>query len=97
MKNTQEAKDLLLKALSRTPEDFALGEVRTHIRLALNKLEHVEKKRERRMQLPPPVVVNPVATRQTIEFIDDMIEQEKVKIENIKKRKTSEDEGTLNG
>ncbi|WP_147452772.1 hypothetical protein, partial [Corallococcus praedator] len=46
--NTQNTKAFLQKALSQAPDDFALSEVRYHIRAALGKLETVEKKREQR-------------------------------------------------
>ena len=43
--NTNQTKELLQKALVNIPQDFSLSEVRYHIRVALNKLENVEKKR----------------------------------------------------
>lgn len=46
--NTTETKQALQKALAELSQDYALSEVRYHIRAALGKLENVEKKRERR-------------------------------------------------
>lgn len=46
--NTEGSKALLQKALAEIGQDYALTDVRYHIRAALGKLEHVEKKRERR-------------------------------------------------
>jgi hypothetical protein len=46
--NTEETKLALQKALANAPQDYALNEVRYHIRAALNQLENVERKRERR-------------------------------------------------
>ena len=48
MKKTDETKAALQKALAQVSQDNALTEVRYHIRAALGKLEHVEKKRDRR-------------------------------------------------
>ena len=48
--NTEKTKIHLQKALVEAPEDFALSEVRSHIRAALNKLEQVETKRIQREQ-----------------------------------------------
>ena len=48
MKNTEEIKEALEKALKKVPQDFALFEVRRYINLAISKLESVEKKREKR-------------------------------------------------
>ena len=41
--NTKETKEALLKALSQIPQDNSLSEVRYHLRVALDKLENVEK------------------------------------------------------
>ena len=43
--NLETTKGFLNKALGNLPGDFALQEVRYHIRQALTKLEHTEKKR----------------------------------------------------
>ena len=48
MKKTDETRTALQKALAHIAQDNALTEVRYHIRAALGKLEHVEKKRNRR-------------------------------------------------
>lgn len=97
--NTDKLKTLLSQALQATPGDFALQEVRSLIHSAINKLEHVEKKRERREQQVKtnnwPVVngqvMNPFAIKQTIDAIDEMIASEKQKIEELNRRKIKHD------
>jgi len=99
--NTEKLKNLLSLALQSAPQDFALQEVRSHIRHALTKLEHVEKKRDRREQPVQtnnwPVVagqvLNPNAFKQTIDAIDEMIESEKKKIEDVSNRRKNKNEG----
>lgn len=96
--NTQNAKALLQKALLQTPEDFALSEVRFHIRAALSKLEHVEKKRERRevasekREAVREQAVAPYDPIRVIEAIDMMINEEKAKIEEIQRRRNQSKE-----
>jgi hypothetical protein len=103
-RNTQEVRNLLSQAYKNVPEDFALAEVKAQIRAALERLERVETKRERREQTKPqtnnwPVVngqvVNPYAVKQTIDLIDEMIATEKRKIEEIhqRRKKSHDDEG----
>ena len=46
--NTEETKIALQRALASVPQYKALTEVRYHLRVALGKLEEVEKKRDRR-------------------------------------------------
>lgn len=46
--NTETSKQALSQALRNLPSDEVLSEVRYHIRVAINKLEHVEKKRAKR-------------------------------------------------
>lgn len=48
--NTQRTKDLLAQALRALPGDNALQEAKTHINIALSKLEQVEKKRIKRTE-----------------------------------------------
>ena len=105
--NTSKTKDLLKQALVAAPQDFALGEVKTHIRLALQKLEQVEDKREkreqnyqRRKEVAANVGFNPHAVQYTLDKIEEMIDQEKKKLEEIHRRKTDnaeEGDNTLLG
>lgn len=101
MNKTEKLKNLLSLALQSAPDDFALQEVRSHIRTALVKLETVEKKRDRREQPVQtnnwPVVagqlVNPHAVRHAIDAIDEMIATEKLKINEITNRRKTKHEG----
>lgn len=89
--NTGKAKDFLQKALMETPDDFALNEVRYHIRTALAKIEGVEQKREKReisasirREGVLPAVYNPHAA---LKIIDEMIAEEKAKIEEVQRKR----------
>ena len=92
--NTKETKEALLKALSQIPQDNSLSEVRYHLRVALDKLENVEKKRERRevnadrRELSKPQG-NPYGFDpfRTLQAIDEEIAKEKKKIEEIQRRR----------
>lgn len=46
--NTEPSKQALYTALRSLPQDDVMSEARYHIRAAINKIEHVEKKRTRR-------------------------------------------------
>ena len=45
--NTEEAKNLLKRASRALPSDFTLFEVRRYVSLAIQKIEDIEKKREK--------------------------------------------------
>ena len=96
--NTKNLKEFLQKALSSTPDDFALTEVRQHIKIALSKVDKVEKdraKREKSSQIRKEEVKakkeNPfyMDPKFIISSIDEMINIEKKKIENIKNKKNN--------
>lgn len=101
--NTQEAKLALNKALSSVPDDFALSEVKYHIRAALLKIENVEKnrnrreenfqKREEKKQHSSNVYFNPLTA---IQAIDEEILKEKIKLQEIKNRQIIEKKGGNN-
>jgi hypothetical protein len=106
--NTQTTKALLQRALLDTPQDFALSEVRYHIRAALGKLEQVEKKRDKRqVQLEKRQEVRAEKAAsfgldpfKQLQAIDDLIAEEKAKIAEIQRRRTAqpekgEDDGDL--
>lgn len=100
--NTENAKELLQKALSQTPQDNSLSEVRYHIRAALGKLEHVEKKRNRReinAKHREEVKISTTSSNRIIQVIDEMIAAEIDKLTEIKqrKKKTEDDEFQLIG
>jgi len=46
--NTDMAKELLVRAMRALPSDFTLFEARRYVSLAIQKIESVEKKREKR-------------------------------------------------
>jgi hypothetical protein len=89
--NTQEAKSLLLKALSHTPNDNALSEVRHYIRIAMSKLEHLEKKRERREVVAEKRESKAVNygydPLRMIQAIDEEIFKEKNRLNEIQRRR----------
>lgn len=100
--NTQEAKLALNKALSSVPDDFALSEVKYHIRAALLKIENVEKNRSRREESfqkredkkqQSNVYFNPLAA---IQAIDEEILKEKIHLQEIKNRQIIEKKGGNN-
>ncbi len=92
--NTGQIKGYLSKALMEIPDDFALSEVRFHIRSALLKIENVEKKRKHREEAAVTRkeqlelarkerienTLNPLDAKKTLKLIDSMIEEEKGKI-----------------
>ena len=88
-----QTKSLLQKTLSSVPNDFALNDVRFHLTHALQKLEHVEKKRINREK--PSLhqqwrerinnnVINPLTGPDTLGAIDNMIENEQKKLKKKK-------------
>ena len=94
--NTEEFKVTLQKALSLLPQDYALTEVRYHLRVAINKLESVEKKRERRevnserrdlAKQQGDSFVSPYDPFKAILAIDEEIAKQKSKIEEIQRRR----------
>ncbi len=103
-KNTQEVKKLLQDAFKATPTDFALHEVRFHIMQALKKCEHVEQKRTRREEqaknqsqtwheMMKHGVTNPNTPQRTLDVINQMLDEEKMRLEEIldKKRHKGDD------
>lgn len=100
MKNNQKLRSLLTLALQSTPNDFALQEIKGHIRNAIVKLDHVETKRARREEQQQmsnnwPVVagqvMNPHELKQKMHTIDELISAEKLKIEELSSRRKEKD------
>ena len=91
--NTQKAKQLLQQAIREMPQDFALSEARYHLGAALSKIQEIEKKRERRhiqelqQQQQQLQVGQSTNIRETLNCIDEMINAEKRKIEEINERR----------
>lgn len=79
--NTKTAKINLEKALRAMPDDFALFDAKQHMRIALNKINEIEIKREKRQILKEKrkLKLDP----NSISIIDKMIEQEKEKLETL--------------
>tara|TARA_Y100000034_G_scaffold94611_1_gene114704 strand:- start:1752 stop:2117 length:366 start_codon:yes stop_codon:yes gene_type:complete len=90
---TGKTHSYLVNALRNLPRDNALSEVRHHLLQAMNKLEHVNKKRARRANQQPHTnqwehipnygLVDPRQAKQVIENLDQMIAMEKARLENI--------------
>lgn len=90
MKKTDRLKSLIIQAI-RESNDSSLSEIRFALKNSLNKLELIEKKKEKTIpqktnqwQTVNGKLINPYAVKQTVDLIDDMIESEK---ENFKKKK----------
>lgn len=93
MSKTERSKVLLRQALSNLPEDFALREVRFYLSQAISKLESVEKKRVSRQEAQEKrkemlLGNNFLSVQQTLDTLDDMLEAENQKLEEIKSKKT---------
>lgn len=94
-KNTEKSKDFLARAIQNLPNDYALSEVRQFLKMAMARLEHVEKKRENRamnqherwQQDLEVGLQNPYNAKQTLDEIERMIAAEASKIKNIQERK----------
>ena len=100
--NTKETRNLLEKLLMQLPQDNSLSEVRYHLKSAMNKLEDVERKRERReiksekRELNKSTSYNYDPLR-AISAIDEEIKKERNKIDEIHKRRNkSAEEKDLN-
>jgi len=99
-KNTEQTKILLQKALLETPEDFALSDVKFHIRSALNKLETVEKKRNKRQisldERKEKSAARKVSynTFSALQAIDEMIADEQNKIKEIRNHRNKPKDGS---
>lgn len=95
--NTENIKLTLRKLIANVPQDFALEEVRLHLKNALAKLESVDKKRERRENNAErrEVAKNQDKVKlydpfKTMKAIEEEITKEKNKLENIQRRRNQE-------
>jgi hypothetical protein len=87
--NTKRTKELLQKTIQSLPVDFALNEVRFHLRQALYKINKTEAKRHKRNEIQnPPTGLAPFAgelnSSKSIDVIDEMIQEEKDKLDSFK-------------
>jgi hypothetical protein len=92
MGKTKRAKNLLTQALQNLPDDFALSEARTCLIRGLREIEKVEKKRAKREgQLPAQQSPQwtPEMLSNVMHQLDDLIEEERQKIEELHRDKTS--------
>ena len=98
--NTEPTKDFLQRALRSLPNDFALNEVRSHLNMALSKLELVESRRNKRESqqinnnwaIVNGELMHPAMAKKVIAELDHMINYEKLKLEQMKKKKEISDE-----
>ena|ERR1019366_3665078 len=109
--NTAKAKQMIAQAIREMPQDFALSEARFHLQAAISNIEKVEDRRLQRHQQEQKQFQQtwnvgggqPVNLRETISTIDDLIDVERQKLQDIadrrKKRQTPEedDDGPLLG
>jgi hypothetical protein len=89
--NTNELKSFLKKALVNTPDDFSLTEVKSLIVRALDVVEQVENKREKRQSsVEARKTQNVYVTEPQFAWkaIESELANEKAKLEEIKKRKS---------
>ena len=99
--NTEPTKDFLQRALRSLPNDFALNEVRSHLKMALSKLEVVENRRNKRESsqqannnwvIANGELMHPAMAKKVIAELDHMINYEKLRLEQMKKKKELSDE-----
>lgn len=81
--NTRQSKAYLEKALKSMPNDFSLFDARRHMKIALNKINEIEKKRNKRENLKEQKKLKLNAN--SIFAINSMIEEEKKKIEDLER------------
>jgi len=89
-KKINKSKQLLEQALKEMPHDYELSEIRGSITRAIKKLEHIESKSEKKQTQKTSAsqwvndlefgLVNPFTGKGTVNAIDKMIEQERVKL-----------------
>lgn len=87
--NTEHLKVFLLKTLQMVPDDFALTEVKNHLRLAVIKLEEVEKKRVKRSLKAQSGKEQFISTNptQSLKALENAISDEKEKLKNLSEKR----------
>jgi hypothetical protein len=99
--NTNECKEYLIHALKNLPNDFALSDVRFHLKTALFKLESVESKRIKRESqqafgnnwvMTNNELMHPNIAKKVTYQLDNMISAEKLRLEELTKKKELKDE-----
>lgn len=102
---TNFLKEILQKAIQIAPEDFALSEVRMHLKFALSKLEQIEQKNKNSNSnsnsnnwiLSNGMLMHPVEAKKALKAIDKLIDIENNKIEEIKRNKDDNEVQTFFG
>jgi len=95
--NTSESKVLLEKTLRSLPIDHVLQGARYHLKCALNEIQKVEGKRQNREVVRKTseeehkakmgnFFITPDIAQAVLDGIDNMIDEEQTKIENMKKK-----------
>jgi len=96
MNNTQQSKQYLLSSIRNLPADNSLGEARFLLKKALNEIERVESKRDRRQKNQNTIevsnIVNPFTAKQSLNQIEQMIKAEE---EKLNKKTTNTDVNTM--
>lgn len=96
MKNIEKIRSLLQQAFQSIPDDFALSEVRHHIRSALTKIAKMENKKSKPEEVKTPTwnelikdgmktIVNSNTPGRTLDIIKQMIAKEQQKLSSIDK------------
>lgn len=91
-----KSKEYLIASIKNLPNDFALSEVKYHLTIALQKIEHVEEKRIKRNKLQKEEMKKRDEEKKlffdqqkTIGLLDNMIKDEELKLKEIKERKNN--------
>ena len=87
-------KEYLIKAIQNTPDDFALQDIRMHLKSAFLKLEQLEKKKNKKepvqsnnLILNNGILMTPQTAKNTLKLIDQLINLENSKIQEFKNKK----------
>lgn len=107
MKNNKLLKDLIHEAIKQTQNQFALQDTKRHLIHAINCVDVLDKKRERREiiqkedALRREVIqkedfLNFMNPKESLSVIDELIKQEQQKLNSIKSNKQQESEEIIN-
>lgn len=93
MRDLNKSKSLIMETLKSLPEEFTLSSAKSHLQIALNEINRVEKKRMKRdiqqkttsdknitKPAPVPVFENINGAMRAVSYIDKMIAEEKSKM-----------------
>jgi hypothetical protein len=95
--NTERSKQFLSQAIQSMPDDFALSTARQQMRSALNEIQKVESKREKREEVNQQAVLDslenkimygtPYDAKAALKAIDELIGLEKSNLRAIQERR----------